>query len=177
MYRDGTSGIDLTEVIYNFKKEAINNVAPGVFFYYTTFTAPKDLGFTIKIEQDNVLAAAEDFPYFVVQNESNIRLFNRDDCTIPTVSFEFSFADGQAWVDFKGPDYPAAGDVFVVSVKFETGAVVGLPEPDVQLTDYPYDPTTVHYSYKTYYVDLQNPEFKVLLDMDIDGVLLKKKGK
>jgi hypothetical protein len=176
-YLDG-SALELTEVIYNIsrKDQIINNVAPGVFFYYTTFGAPSENGFTIKVQQENVVP--DDYPNFTVQNESNIRLFNGD-CSMPTVSYSFRFTDGQVWIDFNGPNLPSSGDQFILSVKYETNAVVGLPIPDVQLppVEYPYASTTVHYSYTTLHeVDPNDPTQNAVLDLDIDGVLLKKKG-
>ncbi len=51
------------------------------------------------------------------------------------------------------------GDVFVLSVKYETRTVVGLSEPGM-----------VHYDHFTYVNDL------IIVDRDIDGVDLKKKG-
>jgi hypothetical protein len=145
------SPIDLTEVIYNAKKGAINNVAPGVFFYYTTFAAPS-ASFSVELAQVNDGPAG--FPNFDVQNESNIRLFNSD-CSSPTASMTILSLGSQAFVSI---DVANPGDVFVLSTKYETGAVVGLPEPG-----------TVHYDYSTLVDGL-------MVDRDLDGVDLKKKG-
>jgi hypothetical protein len=136
----------------------INNVAPGVFFYYTTFTAPDADGFRVDVEQSHGDPAS--MPNFTVQNESNIRLFNGD-CTDPTVSYSIGFQNGQAWVEFNGPVFPAQGDIFILSVKYETSSVVGQPIPN---------PSTVHYDFKTYI------DGGTLVDLDLDGVDMKKKG-
>jgi len=46
-------------------------------------------------------------------------------------------------------------------------------------SEYPYDHTTVHYTYKTYHVlnpnEPEDPANFDLLDMDLEGVLLNKK--
>jgi len=143
--------VDLTEVIYNAKKGVINNVAPGVFFYYTTFSAPST-NFIVNVAQSN--DGPEGFPNFDVQNESNIRLFNGD-CSIPSATMAIISLGAQASISIDGAN---PGDVFVLSVKYETGAVVSLPVPD-----------TVHYDYSTL-VD------GTLADRDLNGVDLKKKG-
>ena len=143
--------IDLTEVIFNAKKGAINNVAPGVFFYYTTFSAPST-NFIVDVFQVN--DGPVDFPNFDVQNDSNIRLFNGD-CSLPSATMTLLSSGSQASVSIDGEN---PGDMFVLSVKYETGAVVGLSEPG-----------TVHYDYSTF-VD------GMMVDRDLDGVDLKKKG-
>jgi hypothetical protein len=143
--------IDLTEVRYNAKKGVINNVAPGVFFYYTTFSAPS-INFTVDVFQSN--EGPDGFPNFDVQNESNIRLFNGD-CLIPSATMTIISLGAQVSISIDGAN---PGEAFVLSVKYETGAVVGLS-----------DPGTVHYDYSTL-VD------GTLVDRDLDGVDLKKKG-
>ena len=95
-----------------------------------------------------------DFPNFDVQNESNIRLFNGD-CSSPSASMTILTLGSQASLIIDGAN---PGDVFVLSVKYETAAVVGLPVPGI-----------VHYDYSTL-VDGN------LVDRDLDGVDLKKKG-
>jgi len=145
------STIDLTDVIYNAKKGAINNVAPGVFFYYTTFVAPS-ASFTVEVAQVN--DGPDGFANFDVQNDSNIRLFNSD-CSMPTASMTLISLGAQASASIDGAN---PGDVFVLSVKYETSAVVGLSEPG-----------TIHYDYSTIVNGLT-------VDRDLDGVDLKKKG-
>ncbi|MBK5107311.1 MAG: hypothetical protein JJE12_04240, partial [Anaerolineales bacterium] len=156
MYSDGTA-IDLDEVIYNIsrKDQVINNVAPGVFFYYTTFKSPGEAAFTVNVNQSNDGTAV--FPNFTVQNASNVRLFNGD-CSMPTVSYSFGFDSGQVWLDFAEPVTPGA--VFILSVKYETNPVVGQPIPS---------PTTVHYDFETRIGGN-------LVDTDLQGLDLKQKG-
>jgi hypothetical protein len=150
-YVDGEP-TDLTEVIYRIdkKNDVINNVAPGVFFYYTTFTAPSK-SFTVDVFQEN--NGPDGFPNFLVQNTSNIRLFNGN-CSLPTATMTLDSWDDQAKVTISDAN---PNDVFVLSVKYETGAVVGS------------EPGTVHYDYSTF-VD------EKMVDRDLDGVNLKKKG-
>jgi hypothetical protein len=143
--------IDLTEVIFNAKKGVINNVAPGVFFYYTTFSAPST-NFIVDVFQVN--DGPVDFPNFDVQNDSNVRLFNGD-CSLPSATMTLLSLGSQASVSIDGAN---PGDMFVLSVKYETSAVVGLSELG-----------TVHYDYITI-VD------RTMVDRDLDGVDLNKKG-
>jgi hypothetical protein len=146
-YVNGTA-IELNEVIYRLKQGVINNVAPGVFFYYTTFTAPS-ADFTLDVVQSSV----PPFTPFDVQNTEQVRLFNGD-CSMPTVTFT-STINGQVTVNITGA---AEGDVFVLSVKYETGTVIGLA-----------DPGTTHYSYTTV---VENQ----IVDKNKNGLDLKEKG-
>ena len=129
--------------------------APGVFFYYTTVTAPSS-SFTIDIVQSETHATFSTL--FSVQNISNIRLFNAD-CTISNLgTFSISGANsGQATIQVSGA---TAGQVFIVSVKYTTSTVVGQNVPD---------PTTVHYDFVTNVNGGQ-------VDQDANGLDLKKKG-
>jgi hypothetical protein len=145
----GGTAIELNEIIYRLKKGAINNVAPGVFFYYTTFTAPT-ADFTLEVVQ----SSSPGFTLFDVQNESNVRLFDAG-CTSLSFSTPPSIPNGQVSVEITGA---TPGGIYVMSVKYETGAVVGFA-----------DPGTVHYSYSTV---VEN----VAVDGNGNGLDLKKKG-
>jgi hypothetical protein len=155
-YINGTA-IELTEVIYQVKKELINNTAPGVFFYFTTFYAP---GSEFTVEVDQVTNPA--FEDFSVQNESNVRLFNGD-CSMPSVTYtvttDFINDPGHASVHIQGA---ADQQVFILSVKYDTGSVVGLtplsaPPPDKY--------ATIQYDYWTVIGE-------DIVDGDSDGVKL-----
>jgi hypothetical protein len=169
-YLARTASIDLTEVIYRVKKDLINNTAPGVFFYYTTFLAP---GSDFTVEVDQIVTTPienETFKDFVVQNASNIRLFNviNGDCTLPSASYtvetDFENDPGKAVVNIQGA---VADQVFIMSVKYETGSVVGLkplpsPEPPAKYATIQYDFNTV----------IGEGESKTIVDKDSDGVKL-----
>jgi hypothetical protein len=119
-----------------------------VFFYYTTFTAPS-ADFTLDVIQ----SSSPDFTLFDVQNESQVRLFNGN-CSLPSATFTHP-TSGPLPIDISGA---TPGDVYVLSVKYETGTVVGLA-----------DPGTVHYSYSTV---VENQ----VVDENGNGLDLKKKG-
>jgi hypothetical protein len=120
-----------------------------VFFYYTTFTAPT-ADFTLEVVQ----SSSPGFTLFDVQNESNVRLFDAG-CTSLSFSTPPSIPNGQVSVEITGA---TPGGIYVMSVKYETGAVVGFA-----------DPGTVHYSYSTV---VEN----VAVDGNGNGLDLKKKG-
>ena len=149
----GGTAEDLTSVEYRTKSGLINNSAPGVFFYYTKVTAPSP-SFTVDIEQ--TVDQGGELYEFHVQNLSQIRFFNAD-CSTPDASWTPSFVGGDSTVAVSGA---TAGDVFVISVKYETGSIVGLAEPS---------PTTVHYDFSTMIGG-------GIVDADGDGIDLTKKG-
>jgi hypothetical protein len=129
---NGTAS-DLDEVLYGVKAGNINNTAPGVFFYYTRVTAP-DPSFTVDVTQTETHTSFSTL--FGVQNEDQIRLFNAD-CTNSSLG-AISNGGGQAHIAISGA---TTGQVFIVSVKYQTSTVVGITVPD---------PTTVHYDFKTF---------------------------
>ena len=149
MYRDGTA-IALNEILFGTKGKTINNVAPGVFFYYTKFVAPSE-AFVIAIHQENDHLASFDF---LVQNDQQVRLFNGD-CSSPTASFT-SGINGDTIVNILGGATP--GQEFILSVKYETSIVVGQTAPN----------KPVNYSYRTV-ID------NAIVDQDLDGLVLRKK--
>jgi hypothetical protein len=158
-YVDGEP-TDLTKVIYRIdkKNDVINNVAPGVFFYYTTFTAPSG-AFTVNVLQ----SSNPDYTPFHVQNLEQVRLFNGD-CSLPNATFEPTINGDVAVVITNAT--PNA--VYVLSVKYETGTVVGqlLPvDPDDKTTI-----EVIHYDYETEIVDYG------IVDMDLNGLDLRPKG-
>jgi hypothetical protein len=147
-YINGGTDFELNDVIYRVKQGKINNVAPGVFFYYTKFTAPADV-FTVQVNQSSI----PEFTPFHVQNLEQVRLFN-DDCSIPTSTFT-STINGDVNVNISGA---IANNLYIMSVKYETGNVVGEP-----------DPGDVLYSYTT-------KVGGVGVDKNGNGLNLKKKG-
>jgi hypothetical protein len=146
-YLNGTA-IELNDIIYRLKQGKINNVAPGVFFYYTTFTAPST-DFTVDILQ----TSSPVFEDFHVQNIEQVRLFNGD-CTVPAATIT-STINGQVETVVTGA---APNNVYIMSVKYETGNVVGFD-----------DPGTIQYSYTTK-IDGN------AVDQNSNGLYLRKKG-
>ena len=152
-YLDGTA-VDLTEVLYGTKGKMINNTAPGVFFYYTTFLAPDgfEASFVVDVKQVN----DSSFTNFNVQNIEQLRLFNGD-CSVPTAILTPISWEDQASVRIEGA---SPGDVFVFSVKYDTGSVVG----EDALNGF----ADVHYMFNTTISG-------VMVDQDQDGLYLRKK--
>ncbi|MBI3913840.1 MAG: prealbumin-like fold domain-containing protein [Chloroflexi bacterium] len=148
-FANGTAA-DLNELFYGVKSNKIGNVAPGVFFYFTKLTAPS-ANFTIQIQQSNNNGAV---PLFAVQRNSQVTLYNAD-CTSSNLG-KLTVSGGQATLNITGA---TAGKVYIVSVKYDSGSVVGVAAPN---------PTTVHYDYAT----LVNGS---PVDKDSNGLDLKKK--
>ena len=148
MYRDGTA-IVLNEVLFGTKGQTINNVAPGVFFYYTKFIAPP-ADFTVDLRQKNDSA----FVNFLLQNAQQVRLFNGD-CSTPAATFTLTFDSGQVQLDISGA---VPGQEFILSAKYDTSNVVGQTAPK----------QPVRYDFHT---DVNG----VLVDQDLDGLILRKK--
>jgi hypothetical protein len=126
-FRDGNAG-DLSQVLYSLNgavPATINNVAPGVFFYYTHITSTAT---TVSITQsDNGTT-----PAFEVQKGQAV-VYNATSCNKSTACTVDS-TDGQ--VSFSC----TAGSDVIIGVKYSTKSVVGSPEPT---------PTTVTYTFTT----------------------------
>src|SRR5262249_43356437 len=136
-FRAGTSQ-DLNQIFYSVSGGTIaSSVAPGGFFYFTFVTAPS-ASFTIDIVQ------SENHPTFStlfgVQQQpstSQVNLFNADcsNSSLGSVSFT---GIGQARISVSGA---TAGQVFIVSVKYQKDNLVGATAPT--------NPTTVTYRFET----------------------------
>ena len=122
---------DLTSAQYGVKGGKINNVAPGVFFYYTSVVAPSS-DFTIDITQSET---SPTFDTLFGINNGQVRLYDEDcaDSRLATVTT----SGGQTSLSVSGA---TPGEMYVVSVKYTTGTVVGQSVPT---------PTTVHYDFTT----------------------------
>jgi hypothetical protein len=112
---DGTAQ-DITEIFYGKKGKIINNTNPGVFFYYTKFTGPSDDFIVNVIQESN-----HDFKLFSVQNEIQVRVFNSDCTTPPTASVTILELNGNTSLLIQD----GAGQELILSVKYDTAAVVG----------------------------------------------------
>lgn len=122
---------DLTAAQYGVKGGTINNVAPGVFFYYTSVIAPST-DFTIDIAQSETHATFGTL--FDVQH-GQVRLYDAD-CANSSLA-RVTSTGGQASLSISGA---TPGELLVVSVKYTTGTVVGQAAPT---------PSTVHYDFTT----------------------------
>lgn len=117
------SAANQTEALYGVKNGLINNVAPGVFFYYSRVTAPA-ASFTIQVQQTGNFT-----PLFAVQNNNQVRLYNAD-CSVSAQLAGYTAANGQAALNVSGA---APGQVFVVSIKYDASSVSGQPAPSQPL--------------------------------------------
>jgi hypothetical protein len=154
----GLAGTELSTVNYKTKGQKINSLNPGVFFYYTAFTAPAN-SFTVNIVQS--IAAGEGFSTFfgINQDGSEIRVFNND-CSNYTGATA-SNGNGQATINFNQAGI--AGQTFVISVKYTKAPLEGVTQPPDLLANH----RDVQYNWET----------KVngtVVDSDPDGLLLHK---
>jgi uncharacterized repeat protein (TIGR01451 family) len=106
-FRGGTAA-DLNELLYTLKDNAINSVAPGVLFYYSTVTVSADDTITV-IQSDNGST-----PPLGIQQEQAI-LWNLD-CTKAT---------NNATGTFTAP----ANGTYIIGIKYTPDAVKGSPDP------------------------------------------------
>jgi hypothetical protein len=129
-FTGGTAG-DLTQILYGVKNQTINNVAPGVLFYYSSVTAPAS-SFTIQIVQTKDNATV---PFFGIQ-QGQVKLYNAN-CSASSLG-TFTTNGGVITITVTGA---TPGAVFVVGVKYTPGTVVG--------TTVGLSPPTVHYDFST----------------------------
>ncbi len=124
----GTASTENT-FTYNLKNGAINNVSPGVVFYFTKVTAPVSGTFTVTVSQtDNgntpPLGAAQ------------LQAFTASCATYQNVTMSTNTA-GTSTFTINGA---TAGQVFILAVKVDPHTVVGSSTPV---------PSTVTYTYTT----------------------------
>jgi hypothetical protein len=144
----GGTAADLTQVLYGVKGTKINNVAPGVLFYYTRVN-DVSTGDTIEIIQDKDNAT---FPFLGV-HQSQVVVYNLD-CTKSNLQTTIhTNGDGIVTILITGD----ATDVdLVIGIKYNPGTVVGTT---VGSPPYP----TVHY-------DIHTELNGTTVDADADGL-------
>jgi uncharacterized repeat protein (TIGR01451 family) len=120
-FRDGTSAT-LAAFNYNLRNGAINNVAPGVAFYYVKFIAPAS-SFTVVINQSDDGTT----PAF---GAMQLNVYNQGCAKIASTS-------GTNTISVSGA---TAGQTYIVSLKVDPSTVVGSATPS---------PATVTYTYVT----------------------------
>jgi hypothetical protein len=106
------------------KQGKINNVSPGVVFYYTEVIAPA-ASFTIGITQTN---NKQPFPDLLVQQGNQITLYNAD-CTIRANGI--SATGGTATISVTGA---TVGAKYIVGVKYDTSSPVGQSQSKLDVT-------------------------------------------
>ena len=127
---NGTAA-DLNSLSYSVKSGVINQVAPGVFFYWVKVTAVAGTNiFTItETTTPQVL-----FKKFALANGGN-NVFNLS-CNSLSETITQNPTTGTVTVTFTAP---TAG-VYIISLKYDAGSVKGVAAPS---------PTTVHYDFTT----------------------------
>jgi hypothetical protein len=132
-YVNGTAG-DLTQVFYGVKSGKINNVAPGVLFYYTRVTATGS-SFTIDVLQNHdANGNHSSIPAFGVQQ---VVVYTANCTTYSNRTIDASIRS-DVKITVNGARRPAR---HLSSPSYSPGTVVGVTAPD---------PTTVHYDFKTF---------------------------
>jgi hypothetical protein len=116
----GLAGTQIDTVEYSVKSGLINQVNPGVFFYYTDFTAASGTA-SVKINQ--LPPGSYDNP-MAVQNNNQVRVYDAS-CNTYT-NFTFGVADGDVTLNISGL---TAGSDYIISVKYDPGNLVGLAPP------------------------------------------------
>jgi hypothetical protein len=151
-FQAGTAG-DLTTLQYGVQGTNINNVSPGVFFYFDTVTATTAGTMTVKVAETITTAGIANTYLIPIQNQSTSQMHAYNlDCTNASNVTE-SIVNGQAVFTFTNV---TVGQKFVVSVKYSPTALAGLAVPN---------PTSVHYDFSTF---VNN----VFVHKDADGVTL-----
>jgi len=133
MFRDGTSAT-LFALDYSVKNGKINQVAPGVFFYWIEVTATVTGQNTFVIDQNNDQATFNHF--FNVASGSNV--FSTD-CTRVAgnaITQGTGLDVDKTTITFNG----TIGTNYIIGVKYDSGSVKGFDTPN---------PTTVNYTFET----------------------------
>jgi len=113
-FRDGTA-VTLSTIEYHLKGANINNVAPGVFFYYVGITAPSS-NFAIRVGEWN----NSGWPVIASQKDQAI-VYANDCVRVPNTTVNFD-ANGEAWINV---NTFTPGATYYVSVKYDPRSVVG----------------------------------------------------
>jgi hypothetical protein len=144
----GGTADDLTQILYGVKGTKINNVAPGVLFYYTRVNDVSTGDFIEVIQEKDSLL----FPFLGV-HQSQVVVYNLD-CTKSSIRTSIhTNGSGVVEIEILGD----ATDVdLVIGIKYNPGTVVGT---DVGSPPYP----TVHY-------DIHTELNGTTVDADADGL-------
>jgi uncharacterized repeat protein (TIGR01451 family) len=123
---DFTGGIalDLDEAFYGLKSGEVNNVAPGVFFYYMYLTA-EDADFTVEVKQTRDLAAwtpmnCQKENQIIVYDSTCTRVGVGDSPTTYTASCDWP-ATGNIEIDVTGA---TVGEAYVIGIKYSLNSLV-----------------------------------------------------
>jgi hypothetical protein len=125
--------------LYGVKGSKINNVAPGVLFYYTHVSDLVAGPNTIQVVQTKALSSGGPLtPYFGV-HQSQVTLFNASDCTTSSLRPTISVGDGQTVaITVNGA---TAGQDLIVGIKYNPSSVNGTTVDAIR--------PVVHYNFVT----------------------------
>jgi VCBS repeat-containing protein len=107
----------LAQLCYSHRNNKVSNITPGVFFYFTTITAPS-ASFCVDIVQTKSCAS---FSFFAIQQGNQITLFNNS-CTNAASGTQTSTGQGRVCITNATP-----GAQYVISVKYDSKSVQGSP--------------------------------------------------
>jgi len=132
-FRDGTSAT-LGALDYSVKNGTINQVAPGVFFYWIDVTATVTGQNTFVIDQNNDQATFNHF--FNVASGSNVFTTNCSRVAGNSITQGTGLNADKTTITFNG----TMGTHYIIGVKYDSGSVKGFSAPN---------PTTVNYTFET----------------------------
>ncbi|MFL5799741.1 MAG: SpaA isopeptide-forming pilin-related protein, partial [Actinomycetota bacterium] len=116
-FNTGTAGIE-NAVTYGVKSNKVNNVAPGVLFYYTKVFAT---GTTLDFDMVQTQAAGSPFPLFGIQS---ISVFNS---ACGTLSSGVTITQPSAGIVHVRITGTTAGTAYLANIKIDDGTIVGAP--------------------------------------------------
>jgi len=119
----------LASLSYSVKSGKINQVAPGVFFYWLEVTVPA--GNNVFTVTEAITTGNFTTPFSLANGGNNV--FNSS-CTAQSETITQNATTGTVTVSFNAP---TAG-TYIISLKYDTGSVKGATAPT---------PTTVHYNF------------------------------
>jgi len=122
---------DLTSLNYSVKSGKINQVAPGVFFYWVKVTVPA--GNNVFTISEAITTGNFSTPFALANGGNNV--FNLN-CNAQSETITQNPTTGTVTVSFNAP---TAG-TYIISLKYDSGSVKGAAAPS---------PTTVHYNFST----------------------------
>jgi hypothetical protein len=139
-------------ILYGVKNGKINNVSPGVLFYYSSIVAPSS-SFSIDVVETNTNSA---FNLFGVQ-KGQVNLYSASCGSAGVTSTTTLITTGTVHIAVSGA---TPGATYIIGIKYDPGSVTGQSVSD--------PPPTIHYDWKTYVNG-------GLVAFDPDGVDLKPK--
>jgi hypothetical protein len=145
--------LDAVEYSTKGNPSVINQVNPGVFFYWTKFLA-EGTAFTVNINQETVVGS---FQLIGIHNENQVQLWDGDTCE--ALNANYTLTDGAGGIAELEVLGVTDGQPLIISVKYDPGSLKGLTPPG----------GPVRYKYSTLVEG-------ILVDTNSNGLWLIKKG-